>query len=459
MLSTKESLQLINPYNGTQLTQVNYTNAKQLNDKINNAQQAFEVWRDVPVAERCAQVKQGLTYFQDNADVIARDISLQMGKPITQSLGEINGFFERAEYLLSIAETALAPDILPEKKGFVRRIQHEPLGIVFNIAAWNYPLLIPANVIIPALLAGNVVLLKHSAKTPLCGEAFEKAFGQLATQNLVSNLIIDHNTTGELIADPRINYVAFTGSVSGGKKIANDVGRRFIDVGLELGGKDPAYVAEDADLDYAVTSIVDGACYNAGQSCCGVERVYVHQRHYQAFIEKAEKLMDDYHLGDPLLETTTLGPMASRNALGFLQGQVEDALQAGAKLVMGGRPEKNFFLPTLLIDVPQQSSVMQEESFGPILPVHKISSDEDALAKMQDSAYGLTASIWTHDDDRAEHFANKLQAGTIFQNRCDYLDPALPWTGYGDSGKGSTLSSYGFWHLTKRKSIHFKKDI
>jgi acyl-CoA reductase-like NAD-dependent aldehyde dehydrogenase len=388
-------------------------------------------------------------------------VTRQMGKPIREARREVQTFFERAEHMLSIAARTLAPEVLPEKEGLHRRIEHAPLGVVLDVAAWNYPLLIPANVVVPALLAGNTVLLKHSARTPLCGDHFARAFADPELPGVMASLEIDHEQTAALIADPRaVDYVAFTGSVAGGQAVYRRAATRVLDVGLELGGKDPAYVASDADLEKTVENVVDGACYNAGQSCCAVERVYVHRRLYDEFVDRARKVLTAYRLGDPLDESTTMGPLASRPALDTLERQVDDAVRRGARLVLGGQrvPDTrgNFFPPTLLADVPNEAEVMQEESFGPLLPVRAVADDEEALRLMNDTRYGLTASVWTRDRGRADHFAGELRAGTIYQNRCDYLDPALPWTGVGDSGKGSTLSPYGFYHLTRRRSIHFR---
>jgi len=383
-----------------------------------------------------------------------------MGKPLSQSRKEIDTFFERAAFMLSMSRKMLASDLLPKKEGLERRIDHAPLGVILNIAAWNYPLLIPVNVVVPALLAGNSVLLKHSPKTPLCGEAFENAFGQMEIPHLVQNLILTNPQASRLINDPRINYVAFTGSVSTGTHVYQRAAKRLLDVGLELGGKDPAYVAEDADIDFSVENIIDGACYNAGQSCCAVERVYVHHTRYETFLNRAKSVLEQYKMGDPMDDQTTLGPLVSRPDLLKLEHQVKDALKKGARLLLGGRRIKgvlgNFFPPTLLADVPNDAIVMQEESFGPIVPVQSVANDEEALARMADSRFGLTASIWTQDTSRAERFARRLEVGTIYQNRCDYLDPALPWAGARDSGIGLTLSRYGFYHLTRRKSIHFR---
>ena len=453
------TLKVTNPYTQKLFAELPFDTNAQVGEKIDRARHAFEEWRRTPLAERIDCVKKGLNYFRINKVAIANEISSQMGKPIVQSHNEFGGFFERAEHMLDIALEALSPDILPAKSGFHRRIEHEPLGVVLDIAAWNYPLLIAVNVVIPALLAGNTVLLKHSAKTPLCGVHFEKAFG-LQTPGLVQNLILNHKQTLDMIREGGVDHVVFTGSVPGGRAIYRAVAERFIDVGLELGGKDPAYIAEDADLEFTVPNVVDGACYNAGQSCCAVERVYVHRNLYENFIERAKVVMRRYCLGDPLAEETTLGPLASPSAPEYLDRQVDDAKQRGAELILGGKQSKNktgnFYPPTLLISVPNEAEVMQEESFGPIVPVHKVESDQEALARMNESRFGLTASVWTADQERAEWFAARLKVGTVYQNRCDYLDPALAWSGFGDSGKGSSLSTYGFFHLTRRKSIHFK---
>ncbi len=446
------TLTVINPFSGEAVCELPHDQGEALSGKIEKAQVTQRSWQKLSLEERISRVREGLDRFRSSGEDIARDVTLQMGKPIVQSRKEVETVFERAEYMLSIAGEALAPDILPGKPGFHRRIEHEPLGVVLNLSAWNYPLIIPVNVVVPALLSGNTVLLKHSAQTPLCGKAYQDAFG-----NLVTHLVLTHEETSRLISQPAIAHVSFTGSVEGGREVYQGASRRFIDAGLELGGNDPAYIAEDADLGRAAESVVDGACYNAGQSCCAVERVYVHRKHYDEFLERAKVHLETYRSGDPLHEETTLGPLAKPSGIKWLEKQVGDAVNKGAQLLLGGASMGgNFFSPTLLAGVPNHSLVMQEESFGPVLPVLKVGNDEEALNHMNDSRFGLTASVWTGDRGRAERFANGVNAGTLYQNRCDVLDPALPWTGWGDSGKGSTLSRYGFFHLTRRKAIHFR---
>ena len=454
-------LQVRSPYSQEIVAELALDDDATIDGKIAKATAAQTRWCRVPLTERLALLKAGLTRLRRDAEDVAREVSLQMGKPIREARGEFSTMLDRAEYMMGIASEALAPERLEPLEGFERRIEHVPLGVVFNVAAWNYPLIIPINVIVPALLAGNAVLLKHSAKTPLCGRRFEAAFGELGFTGLLTHLITDHAGTEKVIADPRVRHLSFTGSVSGGRHVYRVAAAHLLDAGLELGGKDPAYIAADADPAVAFDGVVEGACYNAGQSCCAVERVYVHESLYEPFLERARHQLGQYRLGDPLSEETTMGPLTSEDALASALSQVEDAERRGARLLCGGHrhPEHSasFLTPTLLAEAANDTLVMQEESFAPIVPVLKVGSDEEALEKMSDTRFGLTASVWTTDADRAEHLASQLDFGTVYQNRCDYLDPALPWTGVGESGMGSTLSRHGFFHLTRRKSIHFRR--
>ncbi len=455
------NLRVLNPYDRSLVWESAYDTPGELERKLAAATAAAERWRDVELDERVTRVRSALDAFRHASEDIAREVTQQMGKPIAEARGELATMLDRAETMLDLARESLRPDVFADRPGFVRRIEHVPLGVVLNIAAWNYPLLIPVNVVVPALAAGNSVLLKHSARTPMVGDRFERAFVDLGIDGLVQNVIATHDDTSRLVADDRIGYVAFTGSVPGGRSVYRTIGsERLIDVGLELGGKDPAYVAADANLDFAAAGVVEGATYNAGQSCCAVERAYIHESVYDEFLDLASAHLSSLRTGDPLDETTTLGPLASDAAPQFLTDQVDDALRRGAREVLGGGWSPgggNFFRPTLLDGVPNDASAMQEESFGPLLPVAKVMSDEEALARMTDTRFGLTASVWTEDGERAERLAASLDVGTVFQNRCDYLDPALPWTGVRESGKGSTLSRYGYYHLTRRKSIHFRR--
>ncbi len=454
------TLCVINPYDREVVARLAFDSGPRCEAALRQADETFQRWRFTPLDERIAVIRKGLDYFHRQRKIIATEITAQMGKPVRESRNELKGFFERAGYMLEAAPAALAPDVLPVQDGLARMIRHEPLGVVFDIAAWNYPLLIAVNVVVPALAAGNTVVLKHSARTPLCGRHFEEAFRHCP--GLVNHLVLNHADTAAVIQDPRVAHVVFTGSVEGGRRIQQVAADRFIGVGLELGGKDPAYVAADADLAMAVPLIVEGACYNAGQSCCAVERVYVHREVYEAFVTQAQVAMRVFRPGPPMDPSTTLGPLADRGALVRLEDQVRDAIARGARLVSGGErcgEDGAFFAPTLLADVPDTADVMQAESFGPILPVQVVADDREALARMNASRYGLTASVWTRSRERVDWLADRLEAGTVYQNRCDYLDPGLPWSGVKESGRGVSLSSYGYHHLTRTKSLHYRTGV
>ncbi|MBT3235873.1 MAG: aldehyde dehydrogenase family protein [Bdellovibrionales bacterium] len=457
-----ERLMVTNPFSGELLGEFDYDSFEQQQDKVKRLRAAAATWRQVPLTERIKLVRQGMEYFEQHRSKIALDITNQMGRPLHQADGEINGFFERGNYLCSIAHETLAPDQLTDKPGLDRAIHHTPMGVIYVIAAWNYPLLIAVNSVVPALIAGNTILFKHSSITPKIGAHFQKAFSCLGeNRDLLLNSITSHTTTLQVIEQLPVDHVVFTGSVSGGRKIATACASRFITPGLELGGKDGVYVHSDADLEAAVASVVDGAMFNSGQSCCGVERLYLHQDIYDQFIQQAQKLLTEYRLGDPCQSSSSVGPLAKGNSADYMLQQVQQAVSLGAKILTGGKIKKIaqgiFFEPTLMVGVDHQMEVMQEENFGPILPVMKVESLDQAIRLVNDSPYGLTSAIFTKNQMLAQEFADRVDAGTIFMNRCDYLDPALPWSGVKDSGAGSSLSKYGFYHLTQRKALHFKQ--
>jgi len=463
MLPAMAELRVDDPYLLTEAIQVPLAGGDEVDSALDRARAAARAWRTVTIGQRVALCQRAMTGLSKRREDIASDITRMMGKPLRQARNEMGATIERAEYMGRIAEAALAERVVDGRAGFDRRIAREPLGVVFALPAWNYPLLTAVNVVFPAVLAGNAVLLKHSPRSPLCGEHFAQAFRDAgAPAGLVLALSCDHPTSERIAGDARIDYVAFTGSGYGGRRIySSTANARFIDVGLELGGNDGAYVAADADLESAASGLVDGACYNAGQSCCSVERVYVHESLYEPFVEATLALMRDYVLGDPRAEETTLGPMAQPDAPERLAQHVADAKERGAAVRCGGAPMQvdakgRFFPPTLLTGVAPDAVMMREESFGPLLPIVSVKSDEEALRLINDSSLGLTASVWTNDHERALTLARELEVGTVYMNQCDNLDPALPWTGVKDSGKGSTLSELGFAHLTRPKAIYFK---
>lgn len=459
------TLKVVNPYTEEVAFTLPMLDTSGIDGVVSRARAAYASWQRTNVADRVALCGRFLDAFESMKGKIADDLTTQMGKPLNQSNNEVNGMMDRARYMMSIAEQTLADEWLPDKPGFKRYIRHEPLGVVLDIAAWNYPLLIAVNVVVPAVLAGNAVIIKHSSRTPLCGQAFSDAFAKAgAPENLVQNIVAGHDMTDLLIKHPGVDHVSFTGSIRGGHEVVQSAAGRFIDLGLELGGKDPAYVCADADFDYAVANCVDGAFYNAGQSCCAVERVYVEKSIYNRFVDAYVDLTKQYVMGDPMAAETSLGPLASPGAPKFLAEQVAQAVSGGGRLVLGADAFKTpsqgwFFAPAVVADAPQNSGLIQEESFGPVIGILPVAGDEEAIRLMNDSSVGLTASIWTSDYDRAVRIGEKIETGTFYMNRCDFLDPALPWCGVKDTGRGASLSHYGFHHLTRLKSMHLRTEI
>lgn len=458
-------LEVINPYTEEAAVTLPLAGPEDIEAAVTRARQAYQQWRTTPIEERQGLCAAFADAFEAMGEQVARDITAQMGKPLQQSRNEIGGLLERARHMTEIAAKTLADEYLPEKDKFVRYIRHEPKGVVLDIAAWNYPLLIAVNVVVPAVLAGNAVILKHSSKTPLCARAFVDAFKEAGMPDgLVQDVVADHATTEALVQHPGIDHVSFTGSVRGGHELARSAADRFIDLGLELGGKDPAYVCADAPFEFSVENTVDGAFYNAGQSCCAIERVYVNQAIYDEFVEAYAALVREYVMGDPMDPATTLGPLASKSAPDFLAAQVDGAVRAGGTLVVDPReftpPAKGWFAaPAVVAGDIQAAALMRDESFGPVIGIVPVPDDEEAVRLMNDSDYGLTASIWTSDPERVRRMGPEIQTGTVFMNRCDYLDPALPWTGVKDTGRGATLSHYGLLQLTQLKSMHLRVEL
>jgi acyl-CoA reductase-like NAD-dependent aldehyde dehydrogenase len=437
--------------------------ADQIDGVMSRAYAAHREWKRTSIAQRREAIEAFIRAFDAERGRYAKEITQEMGKPLVQADREMNGMFDRARQMASIAELALADERLPPKEGFERWIAHEPVGVAVVLAAWNYPLLIAINPLVAAILAGDAVVIKHSSRTPRSGEMFQEAFSRAGVpRDLVIAINADHSVTEQLVQHPLAGYVSFTGSVGGGRSIYRAVAeKRFIEVGLELGGKDPAYVTADSNFDYSVAEVIDGGFYNTGQSCCAVERVYVEAPIYSKFVEAAVELVRKYRIGDPLLEETTIGPMAQPNAPKTLSDQVSDATKRGARLLIGGKSTSiegkgRFFEPTIVADTDHRMAIATEESFGPVLAIQSVRNDEEAVRLMNDSPYGLTASVWTNDVERGKRLAREVEAGTVYVNRCDFLDPLLAWTGVKDSGKGVSLGRLGFLSVTRPKSYHVK---
>ena len=425
---------------------------------------AQPAWKKVPVAERAAICRRMADWCVANADQLGEELTWQIGRPIAQSPGEIRrGFHERVEYMSGIAEQTLADLAVEKKAGFQRFIRREPIGVVLVLAPWNYPWLTSVNAVVPALLAGNTVVLKMAQQTPLVAERYRQAFAAAGLPDGVFQFLhIDHESAARVIADPRIGFIAFTGSVGGGHAVQRAAAGRFIATGLELGGKDPAYVRADAPLRATIENLVDGAYFNSGQSCCAVERIYVHRAVFQPFVEGFVELARQYRLGNPLERQTTLGPLVRTEAANSVRAQIRDALDKGAKALLDPKADREgtpYLAPQVLVDVDHGMAVMTEETFGPVVGIMAVASDEEAIGLMNDSRYGLTASIWTADAQAAIRIGDRVETGTWFMNRCDYLDPALAWTGVKDSGRGCTLSRLGLESFTRPKSFHLRLTL
>jgi len=453
----------ISPVDGSVYCERRLADESALDAVLERAAVAQRAWRGTGLASRAAVCRRFCDLFEARREAIALELTWQMGRPIRYAPNEVRGTLERARYMIDIAADALADVDAGPKAGFRRFVRREPLGVVFTVAAWNYPYLIAVNSVVPAIMAGNAVVLKHSAQTPLCAERFEECFREAGLPEGVFQAVhLSHALTERAIRDPRVDFVAFTGSVAGGHAVQRAASDRFIATGLELGGCDPAYVRHDADLAHAVENLVDGAFFNSGQSCCGIQRIYVHERLYDDFVAGAAALTRAYVLGDPTSADTTLGPVVRTAAAEQIRRQVAASIAAGARpLIDERRFERSvagtpYLAPQLLVEVDHRMPVMREEIFGPVAGVMKVSGDEEAVALMNDSDFGLTAAVWTRDAEAALDLGGRVETGTWFMNRCDYLDPALAWVGVKDSGRGCTLSRVGYEHLTRPKSFHLR---
>jgi acyl-CoA reductase-like NAD-dependent aldehyde dehydrogenase len=456
-------LTCISPVDGSIYAEREAQSPEDVAKLLAKARAAQNGWAECPLTERIAIVEKAIASLEAMNDEIVQELAWQMGRPVRYG-GEIRGVKERASYMASIAEDALGPLVIEDSERFHRFIAREPVGTVLVIAPWNYPYMTAINSIVPALIAGNASAFKGATQTLLVGERFASAFAEAGLpEGLFTNLFLTHGATSELIRKRHFGFINFTGSLAGGTSIEQAAAGTFTGIGLELGGKDPGYVREDADLDAAVETLIDGAMFNSGQCCCGIERIYVHETLFDPFVEKSKALVETYKLGNPLEAATTLGPMAHRRFAQVVRAQIAEAVKAGAKplidpgLFPADTGDTAYLAPQILTGVDHTMRVMREESFGPVVGIMPVSSDEEAIRLMNDSDFGLTASLWTQDAQAAAEIGRRIETGTIYMNRCDYLDPALCWTGCKDTGRGASLSILGYQSVTRPKSYHLKK--
>jgi acyl-CoA reductase-like NAD-dependent aldehyde dehydrogenase len=455
------TIKCISPIDGSIYAERPILSRSEADAAVTRAKIAQRKWNMRPIEERIELVKAGVAAIGAMNEEIVPEIAWQMGRPIRYG-GEFGGFNERASYMADIAIDALAPIEIENSNNFRRVIKRVPHGLVLVVAPWNYPFMTAINTVAPALIAGNAVMLKHASQTPLVGERLAKAFHSVGIpRDIFQNVFLDHDTTSALISDRAFDFINFTGSVSGGIAMEKAAAGTFTSIGLELGGKDPGYVMEDANLDAAVETLIDGAMFNSGQCCCGIERIYVIESLFEDFIKKAVAVVNQYKLGNPLDPETTIGPMAHIRFANEVRAQTQEAIKDGAKAHIdpclfpmdGGA----YLMPQILTDVTHDMRIMREESFGPVVGIMSVKNDKEAIKLMNDSNFGLTASLWTEDINRAEAIADRIDTGTAFMNRADYLDPALCWTGCKDTGRGGGLSMIGYHNLTRPKSYHLKK--
>jgi acyl-CoA reductase-like NAD-dependent aldehyde dehydrogenase len=454
-------LKVLNPANHGLLRELEEETPSTLRRKFEHARAAQPAWAALPLPDRLAAIARFRELLVEHTRLLAETLTEEMGKPISQSRNEVTGVLARIDFFLGHTEKTLADETVlddPEQK-LSERISHEPLGVIANISAWNYPYFVGCNVFVPALLAGNAVLYKPSEYASLTGLAIAGLMHAAGVPEAVFSPVIGGASTGAALLKLELDGVFFTGSFATGQKIAATAGKRLIKTQLELGGKDPVYVCEDADIKAAVAATADGAFYNTGQSCCSVERLYVHERIHDEFVAAFIDEVRGYKMGDPMDEATYIGPLARQPQIAFLKNQVADARAKGAKLLLGGKsiPGKgNYFEPTVFSQVNHSMLLMREESFGPIIGIQQVGDDAEAVQLMNDTEYGLTAGVYTPDATRAKKILAQVHAGSAYWNCCDRVSPRLPWSGVRNSGIGLTLSTYGIQTFTRPKAWHLR---
>jgi acyl-CoA reductase-like NAD-dependent aldehyde dehydrogenase len=453
-------LPIVNPATGERLAEVPADDAASIAAKAAAARAAQPAWAAVPLADKLALMRRFRDALVAERETLARTLTLEVGKPITQSRNELNGLLPRIDFFVEKTASTIADEEVFDDGTMSERIGHVPLGVVGNISAWNYPWFVSCNVVLPALLTGNAVLYKPSEYATLTGQHIVRLLHEAGAPADVLAGIVGAGTAGAALLDQRLDGVFFTGSNATGVKIARGVAARLPKLQLELGGKDPFYVRADADIQAAAEGLADGAMYNTGQACSSVERIYVHERVHDAFVEHFVATVRGMKLGDPLDDATYIGAITRQPQLAVLQAQVDDARAQGATLRCGGRVlpgPGHWFEPTVFTEVDHTMTLMRDESFGPIVGIQKVRGDDEAVALMNDTRYGLTAGVYTRDEAAAQALLARVNAGTAYWNCCDRVSPRLPWAGWGDSGVGLTLSTHGILTFTRPKAWHLRR--
>ena len=454
-------LKIVNPADGSVIAELDADTASTIRAKFRLARAAQPAWARTPLAQRIDAVIRFREQIVVRREELARILTREVGKPITQSRNELSGVLGRIDFFVNHAAPVLKDDVVYADRGekLEEKISHEPLGVIANISAWNYPYFVGANVFVPALVAGNAVLYKPSEYAALTGLEIARMWHEAGVPQAVFAPVIGAGDAGALLLKQAVDGVFFTGSYATGRSIAAAAGKRMIKVQLELGGKDPIYVCDDVDIEAAAGSLADGAFYNTGQSCCSVERIYVHERIFEPFVTAFVSAVRGFKLGDPARDTTYIGPLTRRPQLALLARQVADARRKGARVLLGGKPiarKGNYFAPTVLVDVDHRMEVMRDESFGPIIGIQQVTDDAEAICLMNDTEYGLTAGVYTRERKRAEAVLAQIKSGSVYWNCCDRVSPRLPWSGVGHSGTGVTLSTYGIQTFLRPKAWHMR---
>ena len=453
-------MNIVNPATQEIITTVSVDDQKTIANKLTNLREGQKNWAKVSLSERVAIIRRFAELLQTNLDACASVLTSEVGKPLQQSKNEVNGACARIEWLTANAEQSLQDEWMVKTGATREKIVYEPLGVVCNISAWNYPYLVGTNVFVPALLAGNAVIYKPSELSTLTGLEIEKYLHAAGVPENVFQIAVGAKEVGEILLAADLDGYFFTGSYATGKYIYERVSKKMKPCGLELGGKDPLYVTDDVtDISTIAANTADGAFYNNGQSCCSVERIYVHEKVYDDYVAAFVKEVQSYTIGNPLSEGVYIGALTRKEQAAFLANQVQDAVSKGAVVLCGGKPIQgagNYFEPTVLVNVTHEMDVMKEESFGPIIGIMKVTGDATAVTLMNDTQYGLTASVYCNNEERALALQSQLNAGTVYWNCCDRVSAALPWSGRKHSGFGSTLSLVGLRVFTQPKAYHLR---